>query len=112
LRIEGQRNHLALVTRATTAKVLPRMAGMNIVAKFSTLSPPEPLLTPATIVARATALRPLLRERQTEAEASRNISLGTNRRLIDVGLYHTVQPRTFGGYEFTPMDFYRAMMEI
>src|SRR5262249_26788919 len=83
---------------------------LNVPSK--TLSPPEASLTPETIIARATALRPLLRERQAETEKNGNVSFDTNKRLIDAGLYRMVQPRAFGGYEFAPKDFYRAMMEI
>lgn len=85
---------------------------MNIAQKIPALSPPESDLTPETIISRATALRPLLRERQAETEANGNVSFDTNTKLIDAGFYRMVQPRVFGGYEFTPTDFYRAMMEI
>jgi hypothetical protein len=32
--------------------------------------------------------------------------------FLDAGLYRTVQPRMFGGYEFDIPTFYRAMLEI
>ena len=85
---------------------------MSKVTPAASISPPEPALTAETVIARAAALRPLLRERQAETEANGNISLDTNRRLIDAGFYRMVQPRAFGGYDFTPKDFFRAMMEI
>ncbi|HVG52080.1 MAG TPA: acyl-CoA dehydrogenase family protein [Xanthobacteraceae bacterium] len=78
----------------------------------STLFPPEPDLTPETLIARAIALRPLLRARQAECEANGNVPADVNQQLIDAGFYRTVQPRAFGGYEFTPATFYRVMMEI
>ena len=44
---------------------------LNVPArKTSTIAPPEPGLTPETMIARATALRPLLRARQAECEAN------------------------------------------
>ena len=74
--------------------------------------PPEPDLAPNELIARATRLRPLLRARQAECEASGNVPQDVNDQLIKAGFYRTVQPRRFGGYEFDIPTFYRVMMEI
>jgi 3-hydroxy-9,10-secoandrosta-1,3,5(10)-triene-9,17-dione monooxygenase len=76
------------------------------------VSPPEPDLTPDELVARARALRPLLRERQPDCERLGHVPEDVNEKLIAAGFYRTVQPRRFGGYEFDVPTFYRVMMEL
>jgi 3-hydroxy-9,10-secoandrosta-1,3,5(10)-triene-9,17-dione monooxygenase len=78
----------------------------------SSVAPPEPDLTPDAMLARAIALRPLLRARQAECEASGNVPADVNEQLIRAGFYRIVQPRLFGGYEFDIPTFYKVMMEI
>jgi 3-hydroxy-9,10-secoandrosta-1,3,5(10)-triene-9,17-dione monooxygenase len=79
---------------------------------LSTIAPPEPGLTPEALIARAVALRPLLRSRQAECEALGKVPDDVNAELVRAGFYRAVQPRRFGGYEFDIPNFYRAMMEI
>ena len=76
------------------------------------IAPPEPDLTPDALLARAVALRPLLRSRQAECEAGGNVPADVNARLVKEGFYRIVQPRLFGGYEFDVPSFYKVMMEI
>ena len=76
------------------------------------VAPPEPDLTPEELIARARALRPLLRERQADCERLGHVPEDVNKKLIEAGFYRTVQPRRFGGYEFDVPTFYRVMMEI
>ncbi|MFZ1988876.1 MAG: acyl-CoA dehydrogenase family protein [Alphaproteobacteria bacterium] len=76
------------------------------------ISPPEPNLTPDELIARARALRPLLRERQADCERLGHVPDDVNEKLIAAGFYRTVQPRRFGGYEFDVPTFYRVMMEL
>ena len=76
------------------------------------IAPPEPTLTPDEMVARAAALRPLLREKQAECERLGHVPPDVNEKLIAAGFYRTVQPRRFGGYEFDVPTFYRVMMEL
>ncbi len=73
---------------------------------------PEPDLTPQELVARAAALKPLLREQQAENDERGCYSPELHQAFLDAGLYRTVQPRMFGGYEFDIVTFYRAMLEI
>jgi len=76
------------------------------------IAPPEPALTVDELLHRADALRPLLRERQAECEASGELSLDTNRRFLAAGFYRILQPRRFGGYEFALPDFIRVMIAV
>jgi 3-hydroxy-9,10-secoandrosta-1,3,5(10)-triene-9,17-dione monooxygenase len=76
------------------------------------IPPPEPSLTVDELLDRANALRPLLRERQTECEASGELSVDTNNRFLAAGFYRILQPRRFGGYEFSLPDFIRVMMAV
>jgi 3-hydroxy-9,10-secoandrosta-1,3,5(10)-triene-9,17-dione monooxygenase len=69
-------------------------------------------LTVDELLHRADALRPLLRERQAECEASGELSADTNHRFIAAGFYRILQPRLFGGYEFALPDFIRVMIAV
>ncbi len=76
------------------------------------IQPPEAGVTADEMIARATALRPLLRENQAATESRGNISKDVNERLIAAGFYRVVQPRVFGGYELSLPDYVRIMMEV
>jgi 3-hydroxy-9,10-secoandrosta-1,3,5(10)-triene-9,17-dione monooxygenase len=76
------------------------------------IRPPEPTLTVDELLRRAEALRPLLRERQTECEAAGELSADTNNRFLAAGFYRILQPRLFGGYEFSLPDFIRVMIAV
>ena len=52
-----------------------------------------------TLVVRARALAPKLRERAVRAERERNIPQESVDDFIDAGLIHTLQPKRWGGYE-------------
>jgi 3-hydroxy-9,10-secoandrosta-1,3,5(10)-triene-9,17-dione monooxygenase len=76
------------------------------------IAPPEPNLTPAAMIARATALRAVLRAAQGDCERQGRVSDAINETLIRAGFYRVIQPRLFGGYEFDVPTFYRVMMEV
>ena len=76
------------------------------------LAAPEPDLTPQELIARAAALKPLLREQQAENDERGFYSQELHEAFLNAGLYRTLQPRLFGGYEFDIPTFYRAMLEI
>lgn len=64
------------------------------------------------LIARAAALKPLLRAQQAENDERGAYSPELHQAFVKAGLYRTVQPRMFGGYEFDIPTFYRAMLEI
>jgi len=76
------------------------------------IAPPEPGLTPAEMVRRAEALRPVLRERQARCEELGRLPEETNQDFLNAGFYRILQPRCFGGYEFSVSDFIHVMMEV
>jgi 3-hydroxy-9,10-secoandrosta-1,3,5(10)-triene-9,17-dione monooxygenase len=76
------------------------------------LAVPEHGLTPQELIARAAALKPLLREQQAENDERGFYSQELHEAFLNAGLYRTLQPRLFGGYEFDIPTFYRAMLEI
>ncbi len=78
----------------------------------SHVPPPEPSLSVDELVRRASALRPLLRERQTECEELGELPLDTHQRFLAAGFYRILQPRLFGGYEFALPDFIRVMIAV
>jgi 3-hydroxy-9,10-secoandrosta-1,3,5(10)-triene-9,17-dione monooxygenase len=73
---------------------------------------PEPALTLDELVARAVALRPILREQQAENEARGTYGADLHEAFRRAGFYRITQPRMFGGYEMGLPDFYRVMMEV
>ncbi|HUK02186.1 MAG TPA: hypothetical protein VLW26_07920 [Steroidobacteraceae bacterium] len=76
------------------------------------LAQPEPGLTPARLIERAVALRPLLREQQAENDRRGHYSEAIQRQLLAGGFYRILQPRRFGGYEFPLETFIRVIAEI
>lgn len=53
----------------------------------------------AELVSRASALRPLLRERAQQTERDRRVSVDVTRQLTDAGLFRVLKPKRFGGFE-------------
>ena len=76
------------------------------------IAPPEPELTAADLLERAVALRPVLRERQAETERLTHCPAQTHEDFLRAGFYRMLQPRRFGGYEFSVPAFYRVMTEV
>jgi 3-hydroxy-9,10-secoandrosta-1,3,5(10)-triene-9,17-dione monooxygenase len=76
------------------------------------ISPPEPDLTPAEIIDRAKALRPLVRAEAPEAEKRGYYSDRLHEEFVKAGFYRMLQPRRFGGYEFDVPTFFKVMVEI
>ena len=74
--------------------------------------PPDPDLTPDELVARAAALRDVLRERQDECDDLGRLPDSTLQDYIDAGFWRVVQPRRFGGYEFDLDTFLRITVEL
>jgi 3-hydroxy-9,10-secoandrosta-1,3,5(10)-triene-9,17-dione monooxygenase len=70
------------------------------------------MMTPDELVARATALRETLRERQDECDAIGRLPDSSLRDFIDAGFWRVVQPRRFGGYELDLDTFLRITMEL
>ena len=76
------------------------------------LPAPDPGVTPEMLVQRAAALRPSLRETQTEDDARGCHSEEMEMKFREAGFYRILQPKMFGGYEFDYPVFYRVMLEI
>lgn len=76
------------------------------------LYPPEPELTPDDMLARARAMIPTLRARQAETEGAGRLLDATNKAFLEAGFYRIVQPRRFGGYEFSLNTYVSVMIEI
>ncbi len=73
---------------------------------------PEPDLTPREMIARARALRPLVREEAAAAEDRGYYSEALHREFVKAGFYRCLQPRRFGGYEFDIRTFFQVMVQI
>jgi 3-hydroxy-9,10-secoandrosta-1,3,5(10)-triene-9,17-dione monooxygenase len=64
------------------------------------------------MLARAVALRPVLRGRQRACEQQKRIIEDTHRDFLHAGFYRVLQPRAFGGYERSMTEFARLIAEI
>jgi 3-hydroxy-9,10-secoandrosta-1,3,5(10)-triene-9,17-dione monooxygenase len=76
------------------------------------LEAPEPDLTPETLIARARALRDELRERQALTEELTRVSDEMHETFLRAGFYRMVQPRRFGGHQFSLRTFDEVIIEI
>lgn len=61
--------------------------------------------TAAELVARAGALRPLLREHAAKGDADRRVADESIDALSDAGLFKVTQPKRYGGYQATMRTF-------
>jgi 3-hydroxy-9,10-secoandrosta-1,3,5(10)-triene-9,17-dione monooxygenase len=73
---------------------------------------PEPGLTAETLVARAAALQPLLREQQEANDRRGHYSDEVHQAFDAAGFYRILQPRQLGGYQLGPDVFLKVVMEI
>jgi 3-hydroxy-9,10-secoandrosta-1,3,5(10)-triene-9,17-dione monooxygenase len=69
-------------------------------------------VTPDDVVAAVASLTPQLRQEQGESEQRGTYSHDIHERFLEGGVYHMLQPRTFGGLEFTLEAFVRVVAEI
>jgi 3-hydroxy-9,10-secoandrosta-1,3,5(10)-triene-9,17-dione monooxygenase len=76
------------------------------------VGPPEPELTPPEMIARAKALRPLVRADAAAAEKRGFYSPALHEAFSQAGFYRCLQPRKFGGYAFDIRTFFKTMIEI
>ena len=76
------------------------------------LPQPEPDLTPATIIERATRLTPAIRAAQDEDDARGCHSPAMDQDFRKAGFYRILQPKLFGGYEFDYPTYYRTMLQV
>ena len=74
--------------------------------------PPEPELTFLEMLRRAEAMRDVLRARQQHCEELGRLPEETHRDFLNAGFYRILQPRCFGGYDFSLTDFVRLTLEI
>ncbi|HJU27637.1 MAG TPA: hypothetical protein VJ718_00610, partial [Candidatus Binataceae bacterium] len=66
----------------------------------------------SSLVQRAKALAPILRERTDEANRLRRLPDSTWRILLDSGIVRGLQPARWGGGELDPREFYSAVIEV
>ncbi|MEU6259736.1 acyl-CoA dehydrogenase family protein [Streptomyces sp. NPDC047043] len=80
---------------------------MSVVHDTATgrITPPEPDLTPEDLVSRARDLVPELIARQAETEELTTYSVEIHKAFEKAGLYRTLIPRRYGGYEFDLRTF-------
>jgi len=64
------------------------------------------------LVARAASLRPLLRQEQAATEANGYPTQRVYDAIVSAGLFNTLTPKCYGGYELNLDDFYQVVIEI
>ncbi len=65
-----------------------------------------------SLVERAQKLYPAIAERVAQVEEQRHVHEDSIAEMIDAGLTRAFQPRTYGGEEANPAEFYGAVAEI
>ena len=80
--------------------------------KIRPLPQPEPGLTPEMLIERARAMRPMLRAQMAEADRVGRYSEEVHEAFKAAGFYRIMQPRLFGGYQFSQEVFLKVVMEI
>jgi 3-hydroxy-9,10-secoandrosta-1,3,5(10)-triene-9,17-dione monooxygenase len=76
------------------------------------MAQPEPGLSRDDMVARARALRAVLRAQQNEADAQGYYTAEAHEAIKSAGLYRALQPKMFGGYEVDLPTFLKISLEI
>lgn len=71
-----------------------------------------PEVTPDILVARAAAMRDHLRAEQKATEDRGRYSEETHEMFRAAGFYRILQPKMYGGLEFSIETFYRVVMEL
>ncbi|WP_343077598.1 acyl-CoA dehydrogenase family protein [Pseudomonas sp.] len=65
-----------------------------------------------TLLERARAMVPWLREQADAVEKARSVPPATIQAFRDAGFFRILQPAAWGGYEMNPEMFYRVLMEL
>jgi len=78
----------------------------------SVIAPPEPGLTPETMVERATALRDQLVADQAETERRTYFSPEMHAAFDAAGFYRLYVPKRYGGYGFDVPTFVKVVREV
>src|SRR4051794_11462830 len=73
---------------------------------------PEPELAFSEMLRRAEGMRATLRERQQHCEDLGRVPEETHQDFLNAGFYRILQPRCFGGYEFSMTEFVRLLIEV
>ncbi|CAA0083380.1 Flavin-dependent monooxygenase, oxygenase subunit HsaA [BD1-7 clade bacterium] len=73
---------------------------------------PENLQLAQTLVERAEAMIPTLKERAPEAAAQGQVHSETVQEMADAGFFRIVQPKRWGGYELDPQVFFDVQMTL
>ncbi len=64
------------------------------------------------MLCRAKAMRTALRSRRQASEAAGRLPEESHRDFLNAGFYRILQPRCYGGYEFSIPDFVRLLLEV
>src|ERR1700750_884113 len=66
----------------------------------------------STVLDGVRDLLPTLRERADETERLRVVPEASIKELAETGFFKLLQPKRYGGFESSPIDFYEGVKEI
>jgi 3-hydroxy-9,10-secoandrosta-1,3,5(10)-triene-9,17-dione monooxygenase len=110
-------NGLTVVRRTTGLAPSTRNDPLNSAVACQPLSraplgAPDPALTTQSVIARAAALRPMLRMQAEDNERRGHYADSLHQAFRTAGFYRLLQPRSMGGHELDYSTFFRTMLEI
>jgi alkylation response protein AidB-like acyl-CoA dehydrogenase len=76
------------------------------------MNKPEALSVGSSLVERAKALAPLIAQEADEIERTRRLTPAVVSALVENGLYRSLLPKSFGGFESPPTVFMQMLEEI
>ncbi len=76
------------------------------------MNKPEALSVGSSLVERAKALAPLIAQEADEIERTRRLTPAVVSALVENGLYRSLLPESFGGFESPPTVFMQMLEEI
>jgi alkylation response protein AidB-like acyl-CoA dehydrogenase len=76
------------------------------------MNKPEALSIGSSLVERARALAPLIAQEADEIERTRRLTPAVVSALVENGLYRSLLPQSFGGFEAPPTAFMQMLEEI
>ncbi len=69
-------------------------------------------LSEAEILSRARGMRELIREQQDESERAGRYTEAVHDRMLELGLYHLLTPRRYGGAEISLETWLKVVIEV
>lgn len=103
---------VAETTGTTALTRSPSTAGPDLPTGLPELAAKDVGTIARTLIERAQALRPLLRDQEADAETRTHYSPELHQAFLQAGFYHMYVPRRYGGLEVDVPTFVRVIAEL